>query len=174
MSDPLAGGFARPRWAHVPGSTYGADEAPLEAAKATVPARFDGPPDADAPALRYGLALCDHGFFWESHEVLEAVWMATAPNSRDRHALRAAIQIANAGLKLRMARPRAALRLLAEVRHVLAEIGLGEGRSFADRLDVARLDADIAALREALASGVTKAVVPRLGLYVRDMQETSH
>lgn len=112
---------APPAWAHVPGLTATADSGPLVAAKAFVPERFRGPPRADHPALRYGRLLCDAGFYWEAHEVLEAVWMATPHNSRDRLALRAIIQLANAGLKLRMGRPNAAKRLLAEVRTLLDE-----------------------------------------------------
>ena len=39
-----------------------------------VPPRFGGYVPARHPALRYGLALNDHGYFWESQEILEAVW----------------------------------------------------------------------------------------------------
>ncbi|MFC3613238.1 DUF309 domain-containing protein [Lutimaribacter marinistellae] len=51
------------------------------------------------------------GFFWEAHELWEPVWMALPPNSAERSLARAAIQLANAELKVLMGRPAAALRL---------------------------------------------------------------
>jgi predicted metal-dependent hydrolase len=112
-----------PRWTHLPGTTPEADREPLEAAKALVPITFaDGVP-ADHPAFRYGLRLHDGGFFWEAHEVWEAVWKAAPKNGCDRLVLRALIQLANAKLKLRMSRVRAAARLVEEARAELAEAG---------------------------------------------------
>lgn len=49
-------------------------------AKALVPAAFRGYVPARHPALRYGLALNERGYFWEAQEVLEAVW-AAAPKA---------------------------------------------------------------------------------------------
>jgi hypothetical protein len=110
-----------PRWAHLPGTTAEPDREPLERAKALVPPTFpDGVPP-DHPAFRYGLRLHDAGFFWEAHEVLEAVWKAAPKNGCDRLILRALIQLANAKLKLRMGRQGAAIRLLQEAATELAE-----------------------------------------------------
>ena len=75
---------------------------------ALVPSRFRDFVPARHPALRYGLALNDHGFFWESQQVLEAVWAAAPQGGRERILLRACIQIAGANLKLRMLKPHAA------------------------------------------------------------------
>ena len=112
-----------PRWAYLPGKTPEPDREPLERAKALVPPIFaDGVP-AEHPAFRYGLALHDGGFFWEAHEVWEAVWKAAPKNGCDRLVLRALIQLANAKLKLRMGRARAATRLVEEARAELAEAG---------------------------------------------------
>ena len=111
--------LALPRWAYVPGVNDGADHAPLAQAKALLPTRFEGRVPADDPVLLYGLALNDAGFFWESHEILEAVWKLAPQGGRDRILLRACIQIANANLKVTMQRPRAVERLL---RDALAEI----------------------------------------------------
>jgi len=47
----------------------------------------------------YGIHLFNHGFYWEAHEVLEAVWNNAAPNSREKHLVQGVIQIANAQLK---------------------------------------------------------------------------
>ena len=58
-----------------------------------------------------GLAYFEAGYFWECHELLEAVWMRTPEASAERDMVQAIIQLANARLKLRMERPRAAWRL---------------------------------------------------------------
>src|ERR1700720_69159 len=105
-----------PQWAYVPGETAeaGADYETLAQAKLLVPSRFRGYVPARHPALRYGLALNDAGYFWEAQEILETVWAAAPQGGRERILLRACIQIANANLKLRMLKPRAAARLLGE------------------------------------------------------------
>lgn len=64
--------------------------------------------------------LCE-GFFWEAHEVLEALWLACPPNGAERLSVQAAIQLANAGLKARMGRAGASARLLGIARALSAE-----------------------------------------------------
>lgn len=105
-----------PRWAYVPGETDGvdADYETLDLAKALVPPAFRGYVPARHPALRYGLALNDRGYFWESQEVLEAVWAAAPQGGRERILLRACIHIANANLRLRMQRLHSAARLFGD------------------------------------------------------------
>lgn len=111
--------FPLPEAAHVPGRTPRPPEGFLDAVIAEAPARtLDGEADGN-PVWHYGLVLIEHGFFWEAHEVLEPVWMRTAPNSRERFLLQAVIHIANGALKLRMGRPRAASRLAALARENL-------------------------------------------------------
>jgi hypothetical protein len=129
---PGAANLALPRWAYVPGESAEAeaDHDTLWQAKALVPSRFGGFVPARHPALRYGIALNDAGYFWEAQEVLEAVWAAAPQGGRGRILLRACIQIANANLRLRMQKPRAAARLLGEA---LEELGaLGARRATAD------------------------------------------
>src|SRR5437764_9303502 len=137
--------LALPRWAYVPGVEAEADHETLGMAKALVPARFNGFVPARHPALRYGLGLNDSGFFWESHEILEAVWAAAPQGGRERILLRACIQIANANLKLRMAKPHAASRLygeaLAELRELSVRKATGTGGGFADAFPTAALAA---------------------------------
>src|SRR4051794_10853940 len=116
--------IALPRWAHLPGVEAAADHETLAMAKALVPARFNGFVPARHPALRYGLALNDAGFFWECHEILEAVWAAAPQGGRDRILLRACIQVANANLKLKLNRPNAAARLIGEALAELGELGV--------------------------------------------------
>ena len=67
-----------PQWAYVPGETAEAeaDHDTLWQAMALVPSRFQDFVPARHPALRYGIALNDAGYFWESQEILEAVWAA--------------------------------------------------------------------------------------------------
>ena len=89
-----------PRWAYVPGETTDAeaDHDTLWRAKALVPSRFRDFIPARHPALRYGIALNDAGYFWELQEVLQAVWAAAPQGGRERILLRACIQIASANL----------------------------------------------------------------------------
>jgi hypothetical protein len=142
---PLAGGLPLPQWAYVPGET--GDEAPdhdtLWQAKQLVPSRFGGFVPARHPALRYGLALNDRGYFWESQEVLEAVWTAAPQGGRERSLLRACIQIANANLRLRMDKPHAAARLFGAALGELNALGIRKataaGDGFADGFPTAAL-----------------------------------
>ena len=82
------------------------------------------------PAWRAGLEFHRAGYFWEAHELWEAVWMAL-PDGPDRQLVRAMIQVANARLKVRMGRGKAAARLRAEAARTLdaasdpADWGLG-------------------------------------------------
>jgi hypothetical protein len=114
--------MAMPGWPYNPGTDHAPDREPLEFVKRLVPLRFNRFVPADDPAFLYGLALHDGGFFWEAHEIWEAVWKAAPMNGRDRLALRALIQIANAGFKRRIERPRAAVRLVDETKGLLSEL----------------------------------------------------
>src|SRR3954453_20085207 len=143
MSVPPSANLALPRWAFIPGVEGEADHDTLAMAKALVPARFNGFVPARHPALRYGLGLNDAGVFWESHEILEAVWAAAPQRGRERILLRACIQIAHANLKLRMGRFHAASRLFGEALAELDELGVrkatGAGGGFADAFPTAAL-----------------------------------
>jgi hypothetical protein len=120
---------------------------PLEAAKALVPRPVTAAGWEGNEPYRYGAALCLNGFFWEAHEVWEAVWMACSPNGHERRLLRALIQLANAALKLKMGRPNAASRLLAETEEMLIDLGAG-GR------EGALMGIDLAAQRRAAADAL--------------------
>jgi len=61
-------------------------------------------------AWQAGAAYRAQGYFWECHEVLEALWIA-APDGPVRSYIQAVIQMANAQLKVKMGRPKATLRL---------------------------------------------------------------
>jgi hypothetical protein len=134
-----------PQWAYVPGETAEAeaDHDTLWQAKALVPSRFRGFVPARHPALRYGIALNDAGYFWESQEVLEAVWAAAPQGGRERILLRACIQIANANLRLRMRKPHAAARFFGEALGELDTLGVRKaaapGDGFVDAFPTAAL-----------------------------------
>ena len=136
-----------PRWAYVPGETdeADADYETLAQAKLLVPSRFRGYVPARHPALRYGIALNDAGYFWEAQEVLEAVWAAASQGGRERILLRACIQVATANLRLRMKKPHAAGRLLGEALGELNRLGgrkgIPAGDGFVDGFPTAPLAA---------------------------------
>lgn len=136
--------FTLPSQRHIPGSSSVPDRATLDAIKALTPRRVTSDTWRQAPAYAYGLHLHAHGYFWEAHEVWEPVWLATAPNSRERRLLAALIQLANACLKLEMAQPKAALRLLQASQDHLAECRSPPGRTLLG-LDPGALAGDIAA-----------------------------
>jgi hypothetical protein len=151
MSIPSSsgGGLPLPRWAYVPGvaADADADYDTLAQVMALVPSRFCDFVPARHPALRYGLVLNDHGFFWESQQVLEAVWAAAPQGSRERVLLRASAQTAGANLKLRMLKPHAATRLFGEALRELETLGLRRagagGDGFADGFPIAALSAQL-------------------------------
>ena len=143
ISSSSAAVLPLPGWAHVPGETTEADHDALWRAKALVPSRFCDFVPARHPALRYGIALNDAGYFWEAQEVLEAVWAAAPQGGRERTVLRALIQVANANLKLRTQKPRAAARqfgeALAEINTLLTRKAANPGGGFADSFPIAAL-----------------------------------
>src|SRR4051794_36095802 len=130
-----------PRWAYVPGEAGEPDAETLAQVSALVPPRFQGYVPARHPALRYGIALNDRGYFWESQEILETVWAAAPQGGRERILLRACILIATANLRLRMQKPHTAARLLSEALLELKELGLRNvgGDGFADGFPAAAL-----------------------------------
>ncbi|QDP23409.1 DUF309 domain-containing protein [Bradyrhizobium cosmicum] len=140
-----------PQWAYVPGDAAGldADYVTLDLAKALVPPAFRGYVPARHPALRYGLALNDRGYFWESQEVLEAVWAAAPQGGRERILLRACIQIANANLRLRMQKAHSAARLfgdaLAELRALTSRKAAPAGDGFVESFPIPVLTAQLQA-----------------------------
>ena len=149
---PAAGNLPLPRWAYVPGEAAEADADYETLAQVTllVPSRFQSYVPARHPALRYAITLNDRGYFWESQEILEAVWAAAPQGGRERILLRACIQIATANLRLRMQKPHAAARLLGEALGELNALGMRNagGDGFADGFPVAALAALIKAKLE--------------------------
>src|SRR6476469_4510880 len=147
MSIPSSSGagLPLPRWAYVPGvaADADADYDTLAQVMALVPSRFRDFVPARHPALRYGVALNDHGFFWESQQVLEAVWAAAPQGGRERILLRACIHIANANLRLRMQRLHSAARLFgdaqAELRALNSRKAAAGGDGFVESFPIPAL-----------------------------------
>ena len=149
MSIPPAAGanLALPQWAYVPGESADAeaDHDTLWQAKALVPSRFRDYVPARHPALRYGIVLNDTGYFWESQEVLEALWAAAPQGGRERILLRACILVANANLRLRMQKTHSAARLfgdaLTELRALTSRKAAPAGDGFVESFPVPALTA---------------------------------
>jgi uncharacterized protein len=76
-------------------------------------------------AWQAGLEYFEAGYYWECHEVLEAVWLQTPEWSAERDMAQAMIQLANARIKIRMQRLNAARRLCDMVLAHLARCPMG-------------------------------------------------
>jgi hypothetical protein len=101
-----------PTHAHIPGSNQRHAEDFLDPVKKLASEQTQDANAANNIAWLYGLRLIDLGYHWEAHEILETVWMHAAPNSRERQLVQGIIHLANAVLKVKMERQKAALRLL--------------------------------------------------------------
>jgi hypothetical protein len=140
-----------PQWAYIPGESYEADAdyETLAQIKLLVPSAFRGYVPARHPALRYGIALNDHGYFWEAREILETVWAAAPQGGRERIVLRACILIATANLRLRMEKGGSAGRLFSEAVAELNALGArkatASGDGFADGFPTEALSAALKA-----------------------------
>lgn len=115
--------FEDPAWAYVPGRTARHPETAFDCYRAGVSPGQSVAALARSDAWCAGLQFLQTGFYWEAHEVLEAVWMAIPDDRTERRYVQAVIQIANAGLKLRMDRPAATLRLCAIAETLILESG---------------------------------------------------
>ena len=134
---------ALPSYAYVPGQMPRHPEGRFDDLRMTVRPDMIAEQLCATPAFQAGLVFLDHGFFWEAHEVLEPVWLAL-PDGPDRIMVQALIQLANARLKQRMARPRAVLRLC---RIVEAHLQTCEGRGMVMGQSPAAVRAAVDALR---------------------------
>ncbi len=111
-----------PAHAHIPGSGSAPDLVPLERAKDLTPAVTQADEWQENVPYLYGHDLVQAGFYWEAHEVWEAVWLATPANGPERLLLQALIQNANAQLKSGMQRENAAARLHIQVEELRIDL----------------------------------------------------
>ena len=123
----------RPPHAYIPGQTPRHADGLFD--------RFEFDVDDIEGSERWALALgfLRDGFFWEAHEALEPIWMALPGASAERRVTQGLIQLANAGLKRRMARPRAVARLEEMARDLLSHGRNSAGQAILG-LDEAQLD----------------------------------
>jgi len=131
-------GPTMPPFAHLPGR--GPRHADGAFSDLVATARGDRAALERSAAWRTGLAWCDAGYYWEAHELFEAVWAALPQNAAERRMVQAMIQLANAGLKARMGQERAVARILDRLQGHLADSRIGGdarlmGLSRADVLD---------------------------------------
>lgn len=76
-----------------------------------VPAPLDPARWRSSEAYLRGIELFDHGYYWESHEAWERLWLIAARDDGVRELLQGLIQLAAAGVKLRQGWHAAARRL---------------------------------------------------------------
>jgi hypothetical protein len=89
-----------------------------------------------------GHTLFQNGYFWEAHELWEAVWLVCPEGSPEKTFLQLWIQIANGRLKHRMGRPKAVTRLIAICEELFASLCTYDSL----------LDVEIAAARQEIAN----------------------
>ncbi len=69
------------------------------------PAPLDPTAWGDSAAYCFGLDLFNHGYYWEAHEQWEGLWHACGRHGVTATLLKALIQLAAAGVKVREGRP---------------------------------------------------------------------
>ena len=108
-----------PSHAYVPGKTQRHKEGAFTSICAAIHPGLSPDQIANSSAFHHGLLFLDAGFYWESHEVLEPVWLALPVGSDERLLVTCLIQVANAKLKLKMEKPKAAARICVIVHNLL-------------------------------------------------------
>ncbi len=108
-----------PEYAYIPGISQRHPETAFDALKSTALPGHNAAELAACDAFTAGIRFLHEGYYWESHEVLEAVWMRLPDGSTERAFVQGLIQLANGHLKLRMGRHKAALRLVGQARSLV-------------------------------------------------------
>ncbi len=106
---------------YVPGLTARPEEGCFDPVKTGLSPALSCGELASSRAFTGGLEAFSRGYFWEAHELWEAVWMCLPPASAERHLVQGLIQLANGALKRRMGRERAAVRIFERADIALAE-----------------------------------------------------
>lgn len=101
---PFRAGMPHPR-RDPAGHSYGREEEYLPV--------FSAADWSDCQPYLFGIDLFNHGYWWEAHEALEAVWLAAGQDTPTGHFIQGLIQIAAAQLKRFMGEGRGA-QLLTE------------------------------------------------------------
>ena len=114
---------ALPPHAYIPGQTQRHHEAQFDDVISKIPYKVDLETLQTLPAFHTALNYMQHGFHWEAHEILEAIWMNTAQNSIERLFTQCVIHLANANLKHIMKRETATQKIMTQANALSAEIG---------------------------------------------------
>jgi hypothetical protein len=137
-----------PAYRHRPGTTPHPIRDPEghSYGKESAPAFIDEGSWSDCRAYLFAIDLFNHGYYWEAHEELEALWLGVGRNSPAGRFLQGIIQAAAALLKLEAAKLESADRLLTAASAKLREpsqpfLGL-DGGKLADDLENAIRSAD--------------------------------
>ena len=116
-----------PQYRHVPGRTPHPTRHPdghaYRQSEGRLPSLNDHPWHTCEQYL-YGIDLFNEGYWWECHEVMEALWHVAGLGTPAGHVLQAVIQCAAAHLKMRTSQLRGARRLLG---HARRHVGWAEG-----------------------------------------------
>lgn len=109
----------KPSHAYVPGVNGRHEEGAFDFIRVTAKEGMAVDELEQSLAFTCGIDYIGNGFYWEAHEVLEAVWMVIPNATPEKHLVQGLIQYANACLKMKMSRPKAARRLCAIARDLL-------------------------------------------------------
>ena len=122
---------ALPPHAYIPGQTQRHHETQFDEIISSIPSVIDLRTLQTLPAFHTALNYMQHGFHWEAHEILEAIWMNTAQNSIERLFTQCIIHLANANLKHIMKRETATQKIMTQANALSAEIGRRDPDSLA-------------------------------------------
>jgi hypothetical protein len=114
---------ALPPHAYIPGQTQRHQEAQFDEIISSIPSVIYFETLQTLSAFHTALNYMQHGFHWEAHEILEAIWMNTAQNSIERLFTQCIIHLANANLKHIMKRETATQKIMTQANALSAEIG---------------------------------------------------
>lgn len=109
---------------HLPGISPRPAEDHFDALKATLEGCETPEALAASACFQAGFDAFDLGYYWEAHELWEPVWIRLSAESPEKALVQGLIQLANAALKRRMGRLKAADRIL-----MLADAALAQGDS---------------------------------------------
>ena len=115
--------YALPPHAYIPGQTQRHQEEQFDEIIASIPSAIGFETLQNLSAFHTALSFMQHGFHWEAHEILEAIWMNTAQNSIERLFTQCIIHLANANLKHVMKRETATQKIMTQANALSAEIG---------------------------------------------------
>ena len=107
----MAGQFGLPPTHHIPGTGTVASLEFLQQVSKLTPKHTDSGTWHSNLPYRYGWYLFSKGYYWESHEIWEKVWLNCEANSREKRLMQALIQLANARLKSTQGNANAAVKI---------------------------------------------------------------